>query len=226
MLEHGAPIDDPLHIAELLGRGARVTDGAFDSHLPVQERRNSARCWSPVRVATLAARWLGVEGAKSILDVGAGAGKFCVVAAASSSLRFTGIERRADLVGVASRLAGTFGVTERARFVAGELTDVDWARFDGLYLYNPFIECFEEVVTSDDARARYEEDVCRIEHVLAVLPQGTTLVTFNGYGGRIPDSWDLLHAVTIAAARLRLWKRTRASSNGTYWIESEEQRAW
>src|SRR5271165_160023 len=82
----------------------RHEDEAFDSIYPPYIQAISRRFWTPVAVARQAARLLYQAGARRVLDVGSGVGKFVLVAAgAVPEMLFVGVEQRAHLVEVARR---------------------------------------------------------------------------------------------------------------------------
>src|SRR5271166_1034557 len=79
-------------------------DRAFDSVYPKHIQALSRRFWTPVSVARSAAQLFREMGARKVLDVGSGVGKFVLVAAsAAPELRFVGVEQREHLVHVARR---------------------------------------------------------------------------------------------------------------------------
>jgi len=80
---------------------ATITDSDFDDVYPSPIRRVSASFWTPVSVAARAARLLVRDASTRVLDIGSGAGKFCIVGAAVTGASFTGIEHRGHLVEVA-----------------------------------------------------------------------------------------------------------------------------
>ena len=217
----------PEEISSRLRAGEFVVDADFDAWLPDSVRSPSARFWTQVGVAIRVSRWLQACGAASVLDVGSGAGKFCVVGALSSRMSFTGLEQRDHLVDAADALAGRFGVSGRTRFVRGELGAVDFTQFDALYFYNPFGEnAFPPSDWLDDtvevSRARLARDVEIVERSLARMPVGSHLTTYNGCGARVPDSFELVHAKMAGLNLLRLWRKARESHDGGYWLELEE----
>src|SRR5260370_26412000 len=82
-------------------------DAEFDTVYPAEIQALSPRFWTPVGVARRAAELFRTAGARSVLDVGAGVGKFVLVAAAAEpELDFVGIEQREHLVHIA-RMAGS-----------------------------------------------------------------------------------------------------------------------
>ena len=195
-----------------------VSEDAFDDVYPESVRRHSARFWTPVEVAEHAAAFLAPEPSVRVLDVGSGAGKFCIVGAATTGASFSGVEHRARLVAIAHRAARSLRVAGTA-FTVGTIEDVDWSSYDAFYLFNPFGEnffreqaCFDRsVVLSDE---RFGNDVAFVEQVLALCPVGTRVATFNGFGGRIPKSYELVAQHPYPGAVLRFW--TRVSPEETY----------
>ncbi len=214
-------------ISSRLRAGQLVADADFDAWLPHFVRDASPRHWTQVGVGTRVSRWLEKCGVSTVLDVGSGAGKFCVVGALSGGISFTGLEQRAHLVDAARALAERFGVTSRTTFVHGDLGTVDFHAFDALYFYNPF---GENVLPTTDridetveiGRARFNRDVTKVEQLLGRMPIGARLVTYNGYGGRVPDSFDLVRAKQAGVNMLRLWRKVREHDGGGHWVELEE----
>ncbi len=221
------PLDE---ISRRLRAGRLVLDADFDAWLPEAVQGPSHRYWTPVGVAQQVARWLADGGASSVLDVGSGAGKFCVVGALSSALSFTGIEHRPHLVDAAEELARRCDVSARVQFECGDIEALDFARFDALYLFNPFGENMLPVSDRLDdsvevSRARFTQDCSKVERLLGSMPVSTQLVTYNSCGGRIPDSYELVQTKLEMGNMLRLWRKARAQDEGGYWLELEETTA-
>src|SRR5262249_1100007 len=107
-------------LAQALRRGECPADQWFDRFLPDDRRAVSRRFWTPLIVATRAAEWLDDLKVRTIVDIGSGAGKFCVVAALAGPGRFIGLEQRSRLVAAARTLAHVFEVDKRVHFVEGE----------------------------------------------------------------------------------------------------------
>jgi SAM-dependent methyltransferase len=198
------PADEPLD------------DFAFDLYLPYSLRAISDVHWTPVDVCRRAVEMLREAGARRVLDVGAGAGKFCVVGALTSPLEFTGVEHRAALVGVARGVARYLRVAERARFVHGVVQDVTLTDFDALYLFNPFGESLlaggDPIDTSVElGPARHTRDVAYVEDALGRAPVGTLVLTYHGFGGRLPEDYELLRDEPAGTDALKLWRRAPRS---------------
>ena len=116
-----------------------IEDERFDQIYPSKVQKLSWRHWTPVSVAVEAAKLLVTGPRTRVLDVGCGPGKFCLVAAALTDARFTGIEQRSDLVAIARRAALKHRLTN-VEIIHGNVTDFSFASFDAFYLYNPFEE--------------------------------------------------------------------------------------
>jgi len=200
-------------VIESLRAGKRVRDSAFDAVYPEDVRRVSARFWTPVEVARTAARWLTSQGASSVLDVGSGAGKFCIVASHTMRQKITGLEQRSALLEAAGAAARAYRAT--TEFKLGTLETVDPGAYDAFYLFNPFGENLYPVDEQFDtgpelSRLRYSHDCSIFEHWLDHAPQGTCIVTYHGFGGRMPNTYHLLRSLLKGTDILRLWKKARA----------------
>jgi hypothetical protein len=213
-------------IAEALRDGRQVSDHAFDALLPNDSRTASLRFWSPVMVAVVAARWLELYGARRVLDVGAGSGKFCTIAALATELVLDGIERRSHLVEQARGLAAALGVSDRTCFMHAELDVAMLADYDALYLYNPFCEggydrrqWMDESLELTPEGAR--EDVARVEAALDAMRVGVQVVTFHGFGGELPDTFALRRSWSFAGGTLRFWQKARAGPSERRLVEHD-----
>jgi len=200
------------------------SDHAFDSLLPATTRALSAMHWSPFEVARRASRLFSDAGARRVLDVGSGVGKFVLCAARSApNIAFYGVEQRPHLVRHARRAGALMGV-ENARFLDGDATLIAWDAFDGLYFFNPF---GENLLSPPDwidptvelSRPRYEAEVLRVEGALRRVRVGMIAITYNGCGAHIPSSFELAHRETVEHASLRVWVKRRAEDDGGYFTE-------
>ena len=127
-------------VGEALRTGNCPSDRSFDRFLPHSLRLVSGRYWTPLIVARRVADWLDEVGVKTVVDIGSGAGKFCVATALAGRCTFTGIEQRGRLVHAARDLATQFGVEDRVCFIEGTLRRDSLPDADAYYLYNTFGE--------------------------------------------------------------------------------------
>ncbi len=194
-----------------LADGELVSDREFDALYPPRVRALSSVFWTPARVALRAAALLAPTPGTRVLDVGSGVGKLCIVAAASTNATVTGIEHRERLVSVARTAAERLGVS--ARFIHGDLCDVNWRRFDAFYFYNPFYENVDCMGACIDAavelsQRRFLIDVQLALEALAHAPCGTRVVTYHGLGAELPPVYRLESSECAGSDALKLWIKT------------------
>lgn len=201
-------------VLQALRRGECPVDADFDRFLPASLRAVSSEYWTPLRVAVRVATWLERYAIESVLDIGAGPGKFCVAAAAvhRGACRFIGLEQRSELVAAARELARRCGLDARVRFVEGSLDSPDLPSVHAYYLYNPFGENLVSPGDRLDDRAelteeRYARDVLRVVTLLDAAPVGTYVITYNGFGTPPPAAYRRLQAERDLPYELDLWRK-------------------
>jgi hypothetical protein len=200
-------------LAHELRTGGRPDDELFDRFLPLRLRVASGVFWTPLAVAARAAAWFAELGVVSVVDIGSGAGKFCVAAALGGAARFVGLEQRPRLVAAAGRLARLFRVDDRVQFVAGLLDPRTVPSADAYYLYNPFAEnrFGPEAHLDEDVElgeARYQRDIAAVEELLHRARSGTYVVTYNGFGGELPDGYEQIHTDRSLPNLLQMWHKS------------------
>jgi SAM-dependent methyltransferase len=191
--------------------GAAVADRDFDEVFPKWARVPSKVHWTPVEVAVRAAGWLAEREGTRVLDVGSGAGKFCLIGALTTRGIFTGAELRPKLVALATEVARRYSI-KRCTFVASDAFALDWRKYDAFYLYNPFAEQLPEGPAIDDELDRTESHFHRyvslVESRLGALPGGTRVVTYHGFGGRMPFDWLPVTSMRMRGGSLTLWQKS------------------
>jgi SAM-dependent methyltransferase len=209
-------------------RCGTADDAAFDRLYSAPIRARSAQFWTPVAVALRAAQLFARQNVVKVLDVGSGVGKFCLSAACvCPNIEFTGIEQRPYLVD-AARVAGVRLGVDNAQFFTGDATTASWFGFEGLYLYNPFAENLYSDHdpldhTVELSQRRLFADIQRVLAALVAAPVGMCLVTYNGFGGPVPATYDLAHAERTGIDWLRLWVKARpAAEDGVYYLEEDD----
>jgi SAM-dependent methyltransferase len=189
-------------------------DAAFDDLLPISLQVKSSVHFTPVDVARCAATLLAPDPGMSVLDVGAGAGKFCIMAAlAVPGAQFVGVESRPQLVRFATWLARKWKLPN-VRFVHGNALELDWSSYDGFYFYNPFAEhqlepAFALDHTIDLSTESFISSVMAVHRRLAYAKLGTRVVTYHGYGAPLPPGYDLATRRLIGTDRVELWIKAR-----------------
>ncbi len=201
-----------LNVATTLRAGRCPRDTTFDRLLPHDLRRLSGEHWTPLATVVRAAQWLDELGVRTVVDIGSGAGKFCVAAALAGHCHFIGVEHRALLVAAARELASTLQVDDRVEFAHRIFGQDPLPAADAYYVYNPFGENVfgsehpfgEDVNVSE---ARYTRDVAALEDVLQSAPAGTYFLTYNGFGGRVPHTYERVRSDRELPSVLCLWRQ-------------------
>jgi predicted RNA methylase len=203
----------PATVGDALRRRASVSDAELDQVFPEELRDRSYLHWTPVAVAVRAAELLAPTPDVRVLDVGAGVGKVCVIGALVTGATWWGIEQDAVQVAAASRAAWALDVTRRTRFVHGDGSRLSWDEFDAIYFYNPFSTLMLAPHASPFVRyATIQSTLRRIEQRLATTRPGTRVVTFHGFGGKLPPGFTLISREPAGDDVLELWIRDAPSA--------------
>jgi hypothetical protein len=204
-------------IFDRVRRGVEVADVEFDAIYPDWVRKLSEHHWTPIEVCTRAAELLAVDEQATILDVGSGAGKFCLIGAASTGATFVGVEQRPRLVELSNELAQAADLPN-AEFLDGNAMSLDWGRFDGFYFFNPFYEHIIDyqpridgpIVVSPHLFTDYVVTTC--VKLFAAKP-GARVVSYHGFGGPMPLGFRRILREPAGSEHLELWEKT------TEWID-------
>jgi predicted RNA methylase len=200
-------------VGDALRRRALVSDAELDQVFPEELRDRSQLHWTPVAVAVRAAELLAPTPDVRVLDVGAGVGKVCVIGALVTGAMWWGIEQDAVQVAAANRAAWALDVTRRTRFVHGDGSRLPWDEFDAIYFYNPFSTVMLAPHASPFVRyATIQSTLRRIEQRLAATRSGTRVVTFHGFGGKLPAGFTLVLREPAGDDVLELWIRDAPSA--------------
>lgn len=204
----GEPGQEYWRIARALRSGTLVADRIFDQVFPPAVRARSPLYWTPVEVAVRAANLLVNQAGATILDIGSGVGKFCIIAGAAVNANVRGIEHRPHLVDIARDAATKLGVA--ATFDGGTIEEQDPSAIDGFYMFNPFAEnlciapeCLDETV--ELSAERFTRDIDATELLLSRARVGARVVTYCGFGGTIPEGFELTMRELCGGGRLELW---------------------
>ena len=130
----GRTAESPLRVRRSDECPSQLSDWEF-GHLFFDElaRRLSEIHWTPVRVARRAAELLVTSPDSHILDVGSGAGKFCIVGSLSTGARFTGVEQRIELADQSRAFLNRWDIP-RVSIIGGdvEAAGTRWAKSGGI----------------------------------------------------------------------------------------------
>jgi SAM-dependent methyltransferase len=199
-------------LARALRTGHCLDDREFDSLLPRRWRAASWRYWTPLAAVARAAAWLDELGVRSVVDIGAGTGKFCVAGALLGRAHFIGVEQRAELVETARVLSRAYGVAERVSFLHETFGEVAPPLADAYYFFNPFGEnLFSWKGWLDDSvelsEGRYARELRLTRRWLAGAKPGTYVLTYNGIGESLPVSYRPVRVDRELPCVLKLWQQ-------------------
>ena len=171
-----------------------VNDDKFDSIYPERLRRTSEFHFTPIEVAKISAQFLVNKPGTKVLDIGSGAGKFCMIGSIYTEGYFVGIEQRKSLHMLSKRISKSYQL-ENLEFIHSNITEVDFKKFNAFYFYNSFYENVNQLGRIDSAveldRKLYTDYSKYVRNQLDGMPIGTRLVTYFSYLKEIPDSYTL-----------------------------------
>ena len=182
-----------------LQAGLPVSDSDFDAIYAARMRKMSSIYFTPVEVAQVAARFLVSQPGMKVLDIGSGAGKFCMIGSACTEGHFTGVEFRESLFALSKKLAGQYNLSG-LEFIFSNIMEVDFSAFDSVYFFNSF---YENIAPSNPIDIKYS---LYVKEQLDAMPVGTRLATYFSYLMEVPSSYETQS--THFDGKLRLWEKT------------------
>lgn len=185
-----------------------VEDTTFNELYPSRIKRLAARHWTPVAVAKFAAEYLVDKPYKKVLDIGSGAGKFCLVGAASTTGMFYGVEQRASLVKLSKKIVDKYDLAN-VEFIHSNINEISFSDYEAFYFYNSFYENIDSSCSIDKTilpeRELFYSYSKYVKEQLEQTPIGTRLVTYWSNGEEIPDSFKLEYIACEGV--LILWQK-------------------
>lgn len=195
-------------VFKLLGLNLDVTDNDINAIYPERIRRLARQHWTPIGVAKRAAEFLAERPGTRVLDIGSGAGKFCLLGATYTRGHFTGVEQRKKLVALSKKLANTYNI-HNVNFIHQNITAINFSGYDAFYFYNSFHENIDLLNRIDDTvelgtGLYHQYSVYLVEQFVA-LPIGTRLVTYCSPTSIIPSTFKLLDISN--GGLLKFWEK-------------------
>ncbi len=187
-----------------------IVDSDFDLIFEEQIQEAAGIHFTPVKVAKLAARYLAPQKDIKVLDIGSGAGKFCMIGSVCTEGSFFGVEQRERLHLEALRISQKYNLTN-VSFINTNITNIDFKDYDAFYIFNAFYENISLFGGSIDddielKRELYESYSLYVKEQLADMPIGTKLVTYFSFGKEIPDNYEINYLAFDE--KLKLWEKT------------------
>ena len=187
-----------------------ITDLEFNKLYPREISQHSQLYWSSREAIEKAISWL--KDCTNILDIGSGNGKFCLIGSHLIDAKFTGVERRENLVFHAVKVAKE--TKSLVQFIHDDVKNINFSNYDGFYFYNSFAEHIrhnnkfhsidKEMEDSDEVYDFYQKI---LHNKLTTTKKGCLFVTHNNEARFMPESFELLEMTDDN--ELTLWKKTK-----------------
>jgi SAM-dependent methyltransferase len=185
-----------------------VTDDAFNAIFPPSVQSLSRKHWTPIAVAKTAAEFLVRQSGDKVLDIGSGAGKFCLIGGSTTSGHFTGVEQRGDLVETSRALARQHEVVNTT-FIHANITTIDFLMYDAFYFFNSFHENIDIHHKIDSTvpldLEHYDTYSLYLIDQLSKVHAGRRLATYCSSSEIVPPCFQLVSS--LYAGRLNLWEK-------------------
>lgn len=182
-------------VFESLRSGLIPTDDEFDVIFPEHLQEIAAIHFTPVEVAKLAAQYLVDLPNTRVLDIGSGAGKFCMIGSVCTDGHFTGVEQRESFVSLANSLSKQYELSH-IKFIHSNITTIPFNAFDAFYYFNSFYENIDQSGIIDTTipldKTLYHAYAAYVKAQLDRLPIGTKLVTYFSYFDEVPASYKIV----------------------------------
>ncbi len=202
-------------VFELLKLNMDIPDHDFNAIYPARISRLARKHWSSVSVSKLASAFLADRPGTRVLDIGSGAGKFCMIGATNTKGHFTGVEQRGELVALSTQLSASYRI-HNVKFIHANITSIKFTDYNAFYFYNSFYENID-MLNSIDGTVRlaahlYRQYSVYLVEQLASLPLGTRLVTFCSPLNIVPHTFKLQDSAN--EGQLRFWEKVSVSNPG------------
>ncbi len=184
-------------------------DKEFDGLYPEIVQNICKEHWTPLHIIKLSIEFLADNTAPGtkILDIGSGAGKFCIAGALyARNARLIGVEQRGYLVEHANSVKQKTGAVN-ASFIEGNFTQLDLGNYSHFYFFNSFYENLDEVSKIDStinySESLYNYYVRYLHSGLKLMPKGTRVVTYHSLAEEIPRGYTLVER--LEGDELNFW---------------------
>jgi SAM-dependent methyltransferase len=186
----------PLSATKIQIKNWFASDAHFNQLYPTPVQLWAKRHFTPLVVARKAANFLAAENEVKILDIGSGAGKFCLAAAHyKPGAFFYGIEQRKKLIDHAQAAKETLAC-ENVFFLNGNFTQVDFNQYDHFYFYNSFYENITMAEKIDDS-IDYSPELFKYYNQylfkqLEQKPPGTRVAAYHSLEDEMPAGYQVV----------------------------------
>lgn len=197
-------------IFKYLKKGISIEDDDFDVIYPEDIRPMAFTHFTPVEMAIKAAKYLVQKPGTKVLDIGSGAGKFCMIGSVCTDGHFTGVEQRDNLHELGLQIYKKFKL-KNITFINSNINQIDFSGYDAFYFFNPFYENIIQFEKIDDAieveTNLYNEYSNYVKKQLDKMPLGTRLVTFFSAYDEVPESYQLVS--NDDRQKISMWEKSK-----------------
>lgn len=194
-------------LKERISRGDNSFDQLYTK--PIQEIAEFH--FTLVEVAVAAAAYLVDTPTSKILDIGSGAGKFCMIGAATTNGHFTGVELRSNLVRIAQDLS-TKHQLNNITFIENNITNIDFKTYSAFYHFNAFYENVDPSGEIDQTilldKKLYKSYSQYVKNQLEKRPVGTKLATYFSYKDEVPEDYKPIKK--LFGGKLVFWEKQKS----------------
>jgi len=182
-------------IFKYIEKGISMKDDDFDGIYPEEVRPMAFTHFTPIEIAIRAAKFLVQKSGTKVLDIGSGAGKFCMIGSVCTNGHFTGVEQRGNLHLLAEQIFKKYQL-KNINFINSNINQIEFNNYEAFYFFNPFYENIIQFEKIDDAidvkNDLYDEYSNYVKNQLDLMPLGTRLVTFFSAYDEVPISYQLI----------------------------------
>lgn len=197
-------------ISKRLHAMKEVGDKLFDSIYSEEIQALAEDHFTPIAMIKLASHFLVQKAGTRVLDIGSGAGKFCIVGATCTDGHFTGVEIRENLHLAAKQVAKNRKL-DNVAFIHSNMTEIDFTAYDAFYFYNTFFEnimSLDRIDTSIElSKILYTEYSNCVKEQLNDMPIGTRLVTYYSAYDEVPGSYRIVEK--IDRQKITMWEKVK-----------------
>jgi hypothetical protein len=136
---------------------------------------------------------------------------YCLDDRQFSRFEISGVERRERLVKIAEEICD-LNAPKKVRLIHGDMLDLDWSEYDVLYLYNPFFEHRNSGGTIIDGNIEFTQQAFRryvdaVHERLSAMRPDQRVITFHGYGRKMPETLKLISSSRIGNGTVAMWEK-------------------
>ena len=172
------------------------SDAQLNHLYPKEIQLLARKHWTPLSIVDMAVQFLVPHNGVRVLDIGSGAGKFCLAGAYYKPwAQFYGVEQREHLVAHAETARSILKL-QNVQFLHQNLTQLNFKQFDHFYFFNSFYENLMDTDKIDDSITcsphlydYYNRYLCR---QLSEMRVGTRLATFHSLDDKVPPNYELV----------------------------------